>query len=226
MMCVSIEVGRLHYLHNRFLKKLYTSSLNILGKQEVKFTVSITTYKGKHPSLGNNVFIDESARVIGEVVLGDDVSIWPMSVARGDINRIEIGARANIQDGSILHVTHDGEHSPGGHPLLIGADVTVGHRVILHGCRIGNHCLIGMGAVVMDGAVIEDEVMLGAGALVPPGKRLESGYLYVGAPARQARALTDEEKAYLRYSPDYYVQLKNEYLKALNGAPIRAAQAS
>lgn len=179
--------------------------------------MSIKAYLGKLPHLGRNVFIDETARVIGDVVLGDDVSIWPATVVRGDINRIEIGARTNVQDGSVLHVTHAGEFTPGGFALTIGENVTVGHRVVLHGCRIGNHCLIGIGAIVMDGAIVEDETMLGAGALVPPGKRLASGYLYVGSPARQVRPLAEQEKAFLRYSPDYYVRLKNRYLEETVG---------
>jgi len=173
--------------------------------------VPIKAYKDKLPIIGKGVFIDETATVIGDVVLGDDVSIWPATVLRGDVNRIGIGARTNIQDGSVLHVTHSGEHSPGGYPLLVGDDVTIGHRVVLHGCRIGNHCLIGIGAVVMDGAVIQDEVILGAGSLVPPGRTLESGFLYIGSPARKARPLTAEEKVFFRYSATHYVSLKNDY---------------
>jgi carbonic anhydrase/acetyltransferase-like protein (isoleucine patch superfamily) len=147
------------------------------------------------------------------VTLGDDVSIWPMAVLRGDVHGITIGAGTNIQDGSVLHVTHgDSEFSEVGHPLVVGRHVTVGHKVVLHGCAVGDHCLIGIGAIVMDGVVIEDEVILGAGSLVPPGKRLESGYLYVGAPARQVRPLKPEEKDFLRYSPKHYIQLKNDYL--------------
>jgi carbonic anhydrase/acetyltransferase-like protein (isoleucine patch superfamily) len=173
--------------------------------------VPIKAYQDKLPDIGNRVLIDETAVVIGDVVLGDDVSLWPLCVLRGDVNRIEIGPRTNIQDGCVLHVTHRGEHSPVGYPLLVGEEVTVGHRVVLHGCRIGNHCLIGIGAIVMDGAVIADEVILGAGSLVPPGRILESGFLYLGSPARKARPLTDQEKAFLRYSARHYVSLKNEY---------------
>lgn len=177
----------------------------------------IKPYKDIRPIIGRNVLIDETAVVIGDVVLGDDVSIWPMCVLRGDVNHIEIGARTNVQDGSVLHVTHGGENSPGGFPLFVGEDVTVGHRVVLHGCRIGNHCLIGIGAIVMDGAVIEDEVILGAGSLVPPGRTLESGFLYVGAPSRKARPLTDTEKVFFRYSANHYLSLKNDYLVGLKG---------
>lgn len=162
--------------------------------------------------MGQSVYIDETAVVIGNVTLGDHVSIWPMTVVRGDVQRIEIGEGSNIQDTCVLHVTHAGEFSPDGYPLLIGRHVTVGHRAVLHACTIGDHCLIGIGAIVMDGAVVEDEVMLGAGSLVPPGKRLESGFLYVGSPAKQARPLKEREKAFLRYSPKQYRQLKDDYL--------------
>jgi len=134
-------------------------------------------------------------------------------VVRGDVNRIRIGARSNIQDLSVLHVTHDGPYSPGGFPLKIGRDVTVGHRCILHACSIGDCCLIGMGSTVMDGAVIEDEVLLGAGSLVSPAKRLASGHLYRGSPAQQIRPLTEREREMLGYSSDHYVRLKNSYLK-------------
>lgn len=173
----------------------------------------IRPFQGKTPVLGKNVYIDETALVIGDVALGDDVSIWPMTVVRGDVHRIEIGPATNIQDGCVLHVTHAGEHSPG-HPLSIGGQVTVGHRVVLHGCRVGGRCLIGIGAIVMDGAAIADEVILGAGSLVPPGRTLESGFLYLGAPARKARPLTDEEKTFLRYSAQHYLLLKDAHLGA------------
>lgn len=177
--------------------------------------VPIKAYKDKLPIVGGNVYIDEMALVIGDVILGDDTSLWPMCVLRGDVNRITIGARTNIQDGCVLHVTHPNEHSPDGYPMLVGTDVTVGHSVVLHGCRIGNHCLIGIGTIVMDGAIIEDEVILGAGSLVPPGRILETGFLYIGSPARKARALTNEEINFLRYSAKHYISLKNDYILML-----------
>lgn len=163
-------------------------------------------------ALGRHVYVDETALVIGQVTLGDDVSLWPYAVVRGDVNSIRIGARSNIQDLSVLHVTHDGPYSPGGFPLIIGADVTVGHKCLLHACRIGDLCLIGMGSIVMDGVVIEDEVLLAAGCLVSPGKRLESGHLYRGSPAQKIRRLTDTERDMLRYSASHYVRLKDSYL--------------
>jgi carbonic anhydrase/acetyltransferase-like protein (isoleucine patch superfamily) len=170
------------------------------------------SYLGKHPQLGNRVFIDESAIVIGDVTIGDDVSVWPTTVIRGDVERINIGAGSNVQDGSILHVSHAGDYSPTGYALNIGHGVTIGHRAVIHGCTVGNCCLIGIGAIVMDGAIVEDYVMLGAGALVPPGKRLESGYLYVGSPAKPSRPLSDSEKNFLEYSYQHYIRLKNQYL--------------
>lgn len=174
--------------------------------------MNIRTYRNIAPVLGARVYIDASASVIGQVTLGDDVSIWPAAIVRGDVNSIEIGARTSIQDGSVLHVTHDGPYSPGGRALIIGADVTVGHRVVLHACTIGNKCLVGMGSVVLDNVVTEDFVMIGAGSVVPPGKRLEGRSLYVGSPARRVRELTQQEIDFFTYSAAQYVRLKDEYL--------------
>ena len=172
----------------------------------------IRTFKNITPILGNNVYIDDSAVVIGDVTLGDDVSVWPTTVIRGDVESIRIGAGTNVQDGSVLHVSHAGDYSPEGHPLAIGKGVTIGHRAVVHACTVGNYCLIGIGAIIMDDAVLEDYVMLGAGSLVPPGKKLESGYLYVGSPAKQVRPLKETEKKFLEYSYKHYIHLKNEYL--------------
>ncbi len=164
------------------------------------------------PEVGEHVFVDPSAVVIGRVALADDVSIWPLVVARGDVNYIEIGARSNIQDGSVLHVASKRNALPDGYPLIVGEDVTVGHKVMLHGCSVGDRCLIGMGALVMDGAVIDSDVLLAAGSLVAPGKVLESGYLYQGRPARRVRKLTEAELDKLRTGAAHYVTLKNAYL--------------
>ena len=144
-------------------------------------------------------------------MLGQNCSVWPLVAIRGDINRIRIGDNTNIQDGSVLHVTHRGQYSPEGAELHIGNDVTVGHKVLLHGCRIGNRCLIGMGSIVTDNSVVEDEVMIGSGSLVPPNKVLESGYLYLGNPVVQKRPLTDREIEFLTYVSEHYVLLKESY---------------
>ncbi len=175
--------------------------------------MAVRKFNDKQPSIGKSVYIDDSAVVIGDVTIGDDVSIWPMTVVRGDVESIRIGEGTNVQDGAVLHVSHAGKFSPQGHPLTIGKGVTIGHRAVVHACAVGNYCLIGVGAIIMDDAVLEDYVMLGAGALVPPGKTLESGYLYVGAPAKQARALKESEKEFLEYSSQHYMHLKDQYLK-------------
>lgn len=172
----------------------------------------IRSYQGERPLIGVGVYMDETALVIGRVTLAENVSLWPYVVVRGDVNSIAIGARSNIQDLSMLHVTHDGPYTPGGFPLVIGEDVTVGHHCLLHACRIGDRCLIGMGSIVMDGAVVEADVLLGAGSLVSPGKELQSGNLYRGNPVRKVRALTKNELGMLRYSADHYLKLKNHYL--------------
>ncbi len=173
---------------------------------------AIRSFEGHSPTLGANVMIDPSAVVIGDVVLGDDASVWPGCVVRGDHKPIRVGARTNIQDLSVLHITHDSRFEPGGWPLTVGEDVTIGHRAILHGCHIGNRVLVGMGAIIMDGCVVEDDVIIGAGTLVPPGKRLVSGQVYSGSPAVARRTLTDREREFLPYSAENYVRLKDRFL--------------
>ncbi len=171
----------------------------------------IRTFEGITPVIGASTFIDETAVVIGNVTIGEDSSVWPATVIRGDVNRITIGDRTSIQDGSVLHVNHDDEHNPGGDPLSIGSNVTVGHKVMLHGCSVNDRCLIGMSTTILDKAVVESNTIIGAGSLVSPGKVLESGYLYVGTPARQVRKLTEDELAYLDLAAEYYVQLKTKH---------------
>ena len=173
---------------------------------------NIREYQGITPKLGKSVFVDESAVVIGDVEIGDDASIWPTTVIRGDVNFIRIGKGSNIQDASVLHVTHKNADNSDGYPLIIGDNVTVGHRVTLHGCTLGDFCFIGMGAIILDGAVLEDRVMVGAGALVTQGAKLESGYLYIGMPAKKARPLNEAELAWLEKSADNYIRFKNTYL--------------
>lgn len=175
---------------------------------------TISAYQGISPKLGDYVFIHPAATVIGDVILGNDVSIWPGVVVRGDVNHIRIGAGTNIQDSSVLHVSHKSSWEPAGSPLIIGDNVTIGHKVILHGCTIEDECLVGMGSIVMDKVVVQKHVLLGAGSLVPEGKVLESGYLYLGSPAKKVRALTEKEIAHFIYSAHHYIKLKNNYLLA------------
>ena len=171
----------------------------------------IRTFEGITPVIAASTYIDEAAVVIGKVTIGEHSSIWPTVVIRGDVNTITIGDRTSIQDGSVLHVNHDADSNPGGDPLSVGSYVTVGHKIMLHGCTIEDHCLIGMSSTILDKAVVGSYTMIGAGSLVSPGKTLESGYLYVGAPARQVRKLTDAELAYIDYAADYYARLKEKH---------------
>ncbi len=169
-------------------------------------------FNGVHPQVGRECFVADTARVIGDVVLGDACSIWYGAVVRGDVFHIRIGARTNVQDLAVLHVT------TGKHATLIGEDVTIGHRAVLHGCTVGDRALIGMGAVVMDAAVIGDEAMVGAGALVTPGTVVPPRTLVVGSPARPKRELRDDELAYLRKSGSHYAKLAAMYLAAGQGS--------
>lgn len=173
---------------------------------------NIRSHKGYNPKFGARTWIDPAGVVIGDVEMGDDCSVWPMTVIRGDMHRIRIGHRCSIQDGTVIHITHTSDYNPGGWPTTLGDDVTVGHKALIHGATIGNRVLVGMGSIIMDGAVVEDEVIIAAGCLVPPGKTLESGHLYVGSPCKQARALTEKEKTFFRYTAANYVKLKDEYL--------------
>ncbi|HAB08332.1 MAG TPA: gamma carbonic anhydrase family protein [Alcanivorax sp.] len=174
--------------------------------------MGIRSFQNKVPSQGERVFVDPASTVIGEVALGDDSSVWPGAVVRGDMHRIVIGARTSVQDNAVLHITHDSAFNPGGFPLTLGDDVTVGHQAMLHGCTIGDRVMIGMQTMIMDGAVVESDVMLAAGSLVSPGKRLASGWLYRGRPARAVRELTAKEIEFLPYVAGNYVKLKDQYL--------------
>lgn len=173
---------------------------------------AIRAFQDKSPILGAGVYIDPQSSVIGDVTLGDDVSVWPMAVIRGDVNYIKIGNACSIQDAAILHVTHDGPYTQGGKPLILGQGITIGHQAVLHGCSIDDYCLIGMGALILDAVHIQHHVMVAAGSVVAPGKVLESGYLYLGNPARAVRKLTAKELEQLEYSAQHYVRLKNKYL--------------
>lgn len=164
------------------------------------------------PLCAAGTYIHPSASLIGDIQLGADSSVWPGAVIRGDVNFIRIGMGTNVQDLSVLHVSHATSENPTGAPLTIGDHVTIGHRVILHGCTIENECLIGMGSIVMDQAVLQKNVLLAAGSLVPEGKVLESGCLYMGSPVKKIRALSPQEMAYFLYSAQHYIRLKNTYL--------------
>jgi len=175
-------------------------------------SASLRKYNGIFPTIGQSTYIDASSVLVGDITLADDVSIWPLVAARGDVNSITIGARTNIQDGSVLHVTRKSINNPDGNPLIIGDDVTVGHLCMLHGCTLGNRILVGMGAIIMDGAIVQDDVFIGAGTLVPPNKVLESGFLYVGNPMKKVRPLKESETAFLKQSAINYTELKDSYL--------------
>lgn len=173
---------------------------------------AISPFNGIYPQLAAGAWVHPRATVIGEVALGENASVWPGAVVRGDVNSIRIGAGSNIQDNSVLHVSHKTAADPAGGPLVIGERVTVGHTVILHACTVEDECLIGMGSIILDRAVVKKHVLLGAGSLVPEGRVLESGYLYLGSPARKVRELRAEEIAYFNYSAEHYVKLMLSYL--------------
>jgi carbonic anhydrase/acetyltransferase-like protein (isoleucine patch superfamily) len=173
---------------------------------------NLAPHHGVAPRLAAGAWVHPRAAMIGEVSLGADASVWPGAVIRGDVNSIAIGEASNIQDNSVLHVSHRTPLNPAGGPLVIGARVTVGHTVILHACTIEDECLIGMGSIILDRALIRKHVLLGAGSLVPEGKVLESGHLYLGRPAKLVRKLTDEEIAYFSYSAEHYVRLARSYV--------------
>lgn len=178
-------------------------------------TNNIRPFLETSPHVSDAIFIDPSCVIIGDVVLGKDSSVWPMAVIRGDVNYIRIGARSNVQDLAMLHVSHKNAAKPKGSPLIIGDDVTIGHQAMLHGCRIGNRVLVGMKTTILDDAMIEDDVMIGAGSLVPARKRLESGYLYVGSPVKQVRPLNADEISFLAYSASHYVKVAQQHQQSL-----------
>lgn len=174
--------------------------------------MTVRSYKGITPVFGKDCYVDESAVVVGDITCGDDVSFWPLTAARGDVNKITIGDRTNVQDGTVLHVTRISNKYPNGFPLIIGNDVTIGHKCMLHGCILGDRILVGMGAIIMDGAEVGEDIIIGAGSLVPPNKKLEPGHLYVGNPCQKKRKLSEEEMNFLAQSSLNYVALKNDYI--------------
>jgi carbonic anhydrase/acetyltransferase-like protein (isoleucine patch superfamily) len=172
--------------------------------------MTIRSFQGVSPAVPTSAYVDEQAVVIGRVTLGEQTNIWPCAVVRGDVNDISIGDRTNIQDGAVLHVAHEGEHGKG-YALVIGKDVTVGHNATVHACIIEDEVLIGMNATILDGAVVPKHCIVGANALVPPGKRLQSGWMYMGIPAKPVRELTEQEIAFFKYSAHHYVKLMQAY---------------
>jgi len=166
----------------------------------------IQSYKGKSPILGQRVYIAPTATVVGDVVLGDDVSVWPSAVIRGDMNRIIIGARTNVQDGAVIHVDVDS-------PVYIGSDVTIGHLAHVHGANVEDEVLIGSASIVLDHALVKKHAMVAAGALVTPNKIIESGTLVAGVPAVVKREVTLDEIDHIHSNSAEYVSMKNEYLK-------------
>jgi len=173
--------------------------------------MTIRTFDNFTPQIGSGVFVDDTALVIGDVAIGEDSSIWPYTVVRGDVNQIRIGARTNIQDQSTIHVTHKSHYNPDGVVCTVGDDVTVGHQVILHACTVADKCLIGMGSILMDNVLVNEYTLIGAGSLITENTVLEGGYLWVGRPARRVRALTDEEQEYIVYSAQNYVRLAKQH---------------
>jgi carbonic anhydrase/acetyltransferase-like protein (isoleucine patch superfamily) len=165
----------------------------------------ILAYDGKSPRLAADAWVAPGAVVAGDVEIGEGSSIWFQTVVRGDVNHVRIGRRTNIQDHSMIHVTG------GKHPTVVGDDVTVGHRVVLHGCTVRDRCLVGIGAIVLDGAVIEEESMVGAGSLVPPGMVVPTGKLVLGAPAKVKRDLTPEERAFFVKTAAHYAGYAARY---------------
>ena len=180
----------------------------------------ILPYRQYQPQVGKGGWVAPNATLIGDAVLGEDVSLWFGTVVRGDVHRIRIGARTNIQDMSILHITqHTGTErdDQDGFPTIIGSDVTVGHRCILHGCTVGNLCLIGMGAIILDGVVIGEESIVGAGSVVTPGKQFPPRSLIMGTPAKVVKEVSEKQIEEMQASWRRYVALKNEYYQAKVG---------
>jgi carbonic anhydrase/acetyltransferase-like protein (isoleucine patch superfamily) len=172
---------------------------------------NIRSFKGITPAIAESAYVDSSAVVIGDVKIGEQSSVWCNVTVRGDVNSISIGKRTNVQDGSVLHVTHKNPNNPDGHPLILGDDVTVAHNVMLHGCTLEDCSFVGMSSTVMDGAVVQSKAMVGAGALITNNTIVESGWLYLGVPAKKVRPLTDDEMALFPKLADNYVKYALDY---------------
>ena len=185
----------------------------------------ILAYRGIAPRIHESAFIAPGATIIGDVEIGAEASVWHGCVLRGDVNRIVIGARSNIQDGTVVHVESDpggGDYreTGGGLPTVVGEGVTVGHLALLHACTVGDGALIGMGSIAMDGAIVEAGGFLAAGALLPPGKRLPSGELWGGRPARLMRGLTEKEARWMVFSAERYVELARNHKQEAQGGRV------
>jgi carbonic anhydrase/acetyltransferase-like protein (isoleucine patch superfamily) len=179
--------------------------------------MTLLTYEGKTPRIDPTAFVAPGARLIGDIELGPEASIWYNCVLRGDVNRIRIGARTNIQDGTILHVDSPHPGSPEGHPTIIGEEVLIGHLAMVHGCILHDRAFVGLGAIVMDGCEIESFGMLAAGALLTPGKRIPAGQLWAGRPAKYVRDLGETERAANLAGVFHYVELARAHRTALSG---------
>jgi carbonic anhydrase/acetyltransferase-like protein (isoleucine patch superfamily) len=167
----------------------------------------IRIFKNHAPRIAPSAYVDESAQVIGDVAIGEESSVWMNAVVRGDVNHIRIGSRTNIQDGTIVHVMRDPSH-----PTIVGDDVTVGHGAILHGCTVGNRCLIGMGAVLLNGSSIGEDCIVAAGTLLPEGAAIPARSLVMGSPGKVRRTLTDDEVAFIAESAQNYVTYRLDYM--------------
>jgi carbonic anhydrase/acetyltransferase-like protein (isoleucine patch superfamily) len=183
--------------------------------------MSLRIYDSKQPYVAMGAYVDHSALLVGDVEIGEDSSVWPMAVLRGDLHSIRIGNCTNIQDGAVLHITHPSPFNKNGHTVNVGDEVTIGHAAVLHGCTIKDRCLIGIGAIIMDGAVIESDVIVGAGSLVPSKTVLKSGFVYMGSPAVQTRAITDEDREFIKHSAQNYILLKNQYMAEIQAKIAR-----
>lgn len=182
----------------------------------------LVTLDGRAPSIADSAFVAPGCRIIGDVEIGEDASIWYNCVLRGDVNRIRVGARTNIQDGTVIHCDSPWPGNPEGRPAIIGDDVLIGHMVMLHGCTLHDRAFVGLGSVVMDGSVIESDGMLAAGSLLAPGKRIAAAELWLGRPAKRVRALTAEEIAANRVGVAHYVANARRHRAAINAAALQA----
>ena len=173
--------------------------------------MSVEPYRAYHPQIAPSAYLHHTACVIGQVRIGEDSSIWPYCVLRGDVEAIDIGSGTNIQDGTIVHTTHAGPYTADGHATSVGNQVTIGHRCILHACTIEDLAFVGMNTTILDQAIIRSGAMIGANSLITSGQDIEGGYLWLGQPARKIRLLTSEEQAAIRYSAEHYSRVAQSY---------------